>query len=91
VRGVDGEHVDAGADQRLDAGLAVGRRRRPRADAETAALVLAGEGIVGRLLDVLHGDEAAQAQVVVDDEQLLDAVRVQDVLRLLEADAGLGR
>src|SRR5688572_9674977 len=82
VRGVDGEYVDARADQRLDARLAIRPDADRAADAEAAALVLAGIRVVGGLLDVLHRDEAAEPHVVVDDEQLLDAVLVQDVLRL---------
>ena len=40
-----------------------------------------------RLLDVLHRDQADAAIVTVDHHQLLDAVRVQQPLRLLQPDA----
>jgi hypothetical protein len=57
--------------------------------AQPALLVLAGMGIGLRLFHVLHGDQADAAVGVVDDQQLLDAVLVQQALRLLLADAFL--
>ena len=56
-------------------------------DAQPALLVLAGVGIGDRLLDVLDGDQADAAVLVVDDQQLLDAVLVQEALGLVLADA----
>ena len=56
-------------------------------DAQAALLVLAGVGIGDRLLDVLHGDETDAAILVVDHQQLLDAVLVQQALGLVLADA----
>ena len=47
--------------------------------------VLAGVGMLRRLLDVLDGDEADAAVILVDDEQLLDAMLVQQPLRLRPA------
>ena len=55
-------------------------RRRP-------LLVLAGIGVLQLLLDVLDGDQALQLVVVVDDQQLFDAVLVQDELGLFERGA----
>ena len=49
-------------------------------------LVLAGVRELLRLLDVLDGDEADAAVLVVDHDQLLDAVLVQEPLRLVAVD-----
>ena len=83
VRGVDDDQIDAGIDQPLGAGEAVVADGRRGGDAQAPLLVLAGVGVEHRLFDVLDGDEADAAIVVVDDEQLLDAVLVQEALGLL--------
>jgi hypothetical protein len=57
------------------------------ADAQRAARVLACGRILRRLLEVLHGDHAAQLEALVDDEHLLDAVLVQEAQHLLLARA----
>ena len=84
VRGVDDEHVDAGGDQRL----CTLRRVRPDAhsgaDAQTTLRILRRLRELDALLDVLDGDQAADASCRVDDRQLLDAVAVQQLLGLRE-------
>ena len=45
-------------------------------------LVLGGVRVLLGLLDVLDGDEALELALLVDDQQLLDAVLVQQLLRL---------
>ena len=87
VRGVDHDHVDAGIDQPLGALEAVVADRGRGGDAQAALLVLAGERMRDRLLDVLDGDQADAAILVVDHQQLLDAVLVQQALGLVLADA----
>ena len=82
VRGVDHHEIDAGRDQRLGAGKALVADRGGRRDAQAALLVLAGVRIGDRLLDVLHGDQADAAVILVDHQQLLDAVLMQELLRL---------
>jgi hypothetical protein len=42
--------------------------------------------VIHRLLDILHRDEPEQLEIVVDDEQLLDAPLVQQAPRFLAAD-----
>ena len=74
-------HVDAGGDQRLDALVGVAAGADGGADAQPAELVLARERMLGRLEDVLDGDEAAQLHVVVDDEHALEAMPVHQRLR----------
>ncbi len=61
--------------------------RRGGGDAQPPFGILAGIGIQRRLLDVLDGDEADAAIILVDDEQLLDAVLVQEPARLVLGDA----
>ena len=75
--------IDAGLAQRRDAIERVRRRADRRADAQRAALVLAGAREFGGLLEVLHGDHAGQLVVAVDDQHLLDAVLVQQRRALL--------
>lgn len=50
-----------------------------RAAQQAALLVLGGVGILGALFDVLDGDQAAQLKLIVDDGQLFDAVRGQNL------------
>jgi hypothetical protein len=62
VRGVDDEHVDARLDEALDA-LSCRRDADRRADAQAPEVVLARVRVLGRLEDVLDGDEALQFAV----------------------------
>ena len=87
MRGIDHHQVDAGRDQRLGAGKALVADGGGGGDAQTALLVLAGVRIGDRLFDVLDGDQADAAILVVDHQQLLDAVLMQQPLGLLLADA----
>ena len=83
VRGIDDDHVDAGLAQRRDALERVRRRADGGADAQAPALVLAGAREFRGLLEILHGDHAAQFVVAVHDQHLLDAVLVQQHRALL--------
>src|SRR6185369_5742010 len=78
VRRVDDEDVDPGIEQSLGTRDPVltgaGRRRR----AQPSVAVLAGMREFLRLLDVLDGDETDAAIAVVDDQQLLDAVLMEE-------------
>src|SRR5438309_1047548 len=56
----------------------------------STVLVLVGVGMLAALEDVLHRDEAPQDAVLVHHRELLDAVRAEDPLRLVERGA-LGR
>ena len=83
VRGVDDEAIDARRHQQfgaLEALVADGRRG---GDAQAPVGVLGGVGMGGRLLDVLDGDEADAFAVLVDDDQLFDAMLVQQAARLV--------
>ena len=81
MRRIDDDDVDAGLDE--GRGALIGGRADRGADTQTAVFVLAGLRLVGRLLDVLDRDHATQAEIVVDDEDLLDAVLVEQAQDLL--------
>ena len=87
VRGVHHDQVDAGLDQpfgALETALADRGRRR---DPQPPLRILAGERMRDRLFHVLDGDQADAAILIVDHQQLLDAMLVQHPLRLVLADA----
>ena len=86
VRGIDDQHVETGGEQRFGALDAVAAGTGRRSHAQTAMLVLAGHRIALRLLDVLDGDQADAAIGLVDDEQLLDAMLVQQALCVFARD-----
>ena len=77
VRGVDDHHIDAGFAQRRDSLHGVLRRTHGCADAQATRRILAGARELGGLLEILHGDHAAQFLVAVHHQHLLDAVLVQ--------------
>src|SRR5205085_10028787 len=58
-----------------------------RANQEPPMLVLGGVRVLPGLLDVLDGDEAPELVLLVDDEELLDTVLVEQLLRLVLRDA----
>ena len=83
VRGIDHDEIDTGRDQLLGAGKALVADRGRSRDTQAALLVLAGTWVSDRLLDVLDGDQPDATVFVVDDQQLLDAVLVQQALGFL--------
>ena len=87
VRGIDDDDVAFRLDQRERAPQAVLAHARRRGDAQAAALVLAGVGIFLRLLDVLDRDQTDAAIGLVDDEDLLDAMLMQQTLGFFGANA----
>ena len=64
---------------------AIGADAHGGAAAQAPVLVLGGGGVLLRLLDVLDGDEAPQLAAGIDDQQLLDAVGVQQLLGFFQA------
>src|ERR1044071_6441320 len=88
VGGVDDDHVDAGLHQRVDALLAVRADADGGADAEPAPFVFARVRILRLLLDVLDRDQTSELELLVDDEKLFDAVAMENLLGLVELDAG---
>jgi len=67
----------------------IGGRGAPHADADGSGgqqpslVVLTGVGMLGGFLDILDGNEPAEIERIVDDQNLLDAVLVEQVLDLL--------
>jgi hypothetical protein len=83
VGGVNDDQIGAGVDKHLAPGKAFVAHACRGSDAETSLLVLASVWMHPRLFDVLDGDKADAAIVVINHEQLLDAMRVQEALRFL--------
>ena len=85
VGGVDGDGVTRFGDERLDPLLDVVADTDGGRAAQPAGVVTGGVRELLALLDVLHRDQPGKAAVVVDEGQLLDAVALQDRLRLRRA------
>src|SRR6202047_5657624 len=86
VRGVDDQDVETGGEQTLRTLEALAAGTRVRSHAETAMLVLAGRRIALRLLDVLDGYQTDTPIEFVDDEQLFDAMLVQQAFCIFARD-----
>ena len=82
VGGVDDEHVAAGLQQLLGAPEIVDADRG--ADAEAPPLVLAGVRVLLPEIDVADRDEPRELALAVREDQLLDLVLVEELLRVLE-------
>ena len=82
MSGIDDHGIDAGVDE--DPGtfepLVAGPGRG--GDTQAALLVLGGVGMLRGLLHVGDSDQADAMECVVDDDELLDAMLVQEPLRL---------
>src|SRR5690606_577072 len=89
VRGVHHHHIDTGSGQRLDTVGGVRTGAHGSADAQTALLVLGGQRVALGLLDVTEGHQAAQVEVAIDHQHLLDAVLVELGLDLFQRRAFL--
>ncbi len=87
MRGVDDDEVDAGVDQPLGALVTGFADGGGGCDPEPSLRVLAGERMGDRLLHVLYGDQSDAAVLIVDHEQLFDAMLVQHPLGLVLAHA----
>ena len=91
VRGVDDEHVDPCVAQGLGALPCVAEEAHRRADAEAPLAVLRGVRVLLGLVEVLHGDEAGEVALVVDEGKLLDLVLGEDRERLVGVHADPAR
>ena len=79
---IQGQHVGTGLHQGGHAVQHVGSDADGGTHQQAALLVTGGVGVHGGLLDVLDGDQALQAEVLVHDGQLLDLVLAQDLTGL---------
>ena len=83
VRRIDDDHINARADQRLDAFLGIAAGAHRGADTQRTTGVLAREREILGLLEILGRDHAPQSVVVADNQHFLDAVLVQQAQHLL--------
>ncbi len=87
MRGVDDDHVDAGAHEQFDALLGALADADRRADAQLALRVARGGREVGLLGDVLDRHQPAQLEGLVDDQHALEPVAVHQRLAFVDARA----
>ena len=80
MRGIDDDHVAARVHQTFGALEAVFANSCRCSDAQAALLILRRVRVLGGLLNVLDGDQADAVKRIVDDNQLLDAVLMQQAL-----------
>ncbi len=80
VGGVDHQHVHAGRDQQFDALFVALADADSGAHEQLALRIFRGQRVFVRLLDILDGDQAAQLEVIVDDDHALEAVLVHQAL-----------
>ena len=78
------QHICASFKQLLGAGFAVAANANGSTHAQATVRVLAGVGVLLHLVDVFHGDEAAQEALLVHHQQLFDTVLVQVTLGFLK-------
>src|SRR5947207_2443793 len=91
VRGVDADDVTAGGDQRFDPCVAIRADTDGGAYAQAAEVVDRGRWMHLRLFDVADRDQTFEPTIAIDHEQLLDAMLVKKILRLLDRHALLHR
>src|SRR5262249_55115070 len=84
VGGVDHQGVDASANQFLGALEIIAGGAKGGGDPQPAEIVLGSKRVLDGFLDVFDSDQAFEAIVFVDDQQLFDAVPLQDRLGLVE-------
>ena len=87
---VEHDHVHPGLDQGLGARQHLGADADGRSGQQPAHVVLGGVRVLLDLLDVLDGDQPFEPAILVDDEQLLDAVLVEQGLAVRQVDAHRG-
>jgi hypothetical protein len=85
VRGIDDQHIDPGFYQCCDAFFGTFADADSRAYAQAPMLVLAGIGMLRRLEDVLGGDQPLEAEILIDDQDPLEAMLVHQPHRFFIA------
>ena len=84
MRTIEAENVDLTFDQGGAAFGDIVGDTDPGRHPQPAELILAGVGVVVRLLDVLDGDQTLEIAFIVDHKELLDSVLVEEHLGLVE-------
>ena len=87
VGGIDGDDVHFAAHQFLSAFEEVASGSDGGACPQAALVVFGGVGVLQLLLNILDRDQALEVVLIVDHEQLFDAVPVQDFLGFVEGGA----
>src|SRR5271165_6978744 len=87
VRRIDRDDVHFSAHQLLRALQEIACRAYRRSHAQSSLRILGRRRVFQLLLNIFDGDEALQVELIVDDEQLFDAVFVKDLLSLFERGA----
>ena len=90
VCGIDDDDVHPGGGEEFDAALAVTAGADGGAHAQAFVFVLARLRVVARAAQVLDGDEAFQAEGVINQQHFFDAVFVQECLDFFGAGVFLG-
>ena len=85
VGGVDDDDIDFRPDQFADALQIITCGADRGADTQSALVIFGGQRIFDLFGDVFDGDQALQILILVDDQQLLDAMLVQECAALLRA------
>src|ERR1019366_5138291 len=88
---VDSEQINFGPYQLLGAFEEIPSGADGRAYAQPAMIVLGGGGIFQALLNVLDRDQALEIVMIVHYQQLLDAMFMQDRLRITQSCADRDR
>src|SRR5207245_1940851 len=81
---IDHQAIHTRVNQFLSAFTKITSRANSGGDTKPAQVVFRRRGILDGLLNVFDGDQTFDAFVIVDDEQLFDAMFLQDCLCLLE-------
>src|SRR5690606_1778510 len=89
VSSVHHYHIDASSRQRFDALGGVCASTDGSADTQAALLILGGQRVGLGLFDIAESHQAAQMEIVVDHQHLLDAMLVELGLDLFQAGAFL--
>src|SRR5690606_33366035 len=87
VGGVDHDHVHTGGGELFDALVGAFTHADGGADAQLALGVLAGQGMLGVLDDVLDRGQAAQLELVVHDQHAFQAMAVHQRLGFFQGGA----
>jgi hypothetical protein len=88
---LDGHEVGARPDQRFDPLFPIGSDADRCAHAQPTPVIFTGIGVLYFLLDVLDRNQAFQLKFIVHDQELFNAMLMQDLLGIVEFDAGFHR
>ena len=76
---INHDHIDTGLDQRINTLVRTGPNTHSRTDTQAPLIILAGIGLIAGFLDIFHSDQAAQLEIIADNQHFLDPVLVQQL------------